>query len=335
MKAMAVMLLFLAPFVSSKEPEAIDVNIGNLTIGNPITYKNLTIFPLTRHLMPSTDYVSFDEAMRKNWLTIKEIDNGEVNAVQLKNSGDRVVFIMTGEMLSGAKQDRMVKDDILIPAKSDWLEVPVYCVEHGRWVSVSPAFKSSELMAPNELRNRARITEDQSEVWDAIASSQDRLGIASSTRTAQANYEDEATKAQITEYTKALGHVPRLTKNTVGICVTTGDRIICIDVFANNGLLMKYWSKLLKSYVLDAIHETESIVRKDEIQGLLDTLPHAHCVSVGTPGLGDLYKIENDFGKGSALIHKDKLVHMDFFVSDLPLDAEWRLDMRREQRLND
>jgi hypothetical protein len=329
------MLLLLAPLVASQEPEAIDANIAKLVIGNPITYKNLTIFPLTRHLMPSIDYVSFDEAMKYNWLTIKEIDNGEVNAVQLKNNGNKVVFIMTGEMLSGAKQDRMVKDDILIPAKSDWLEVPVYCVEHGRWVSVSPAFKSPELMAPNELRNRARITEDQSEVWDAIASSQDRLGIASSTRTAQANYEDEDTKAQIAEYTKALANMPRLTKNTVGICVTTGDRIICIDIFANNGLLMKYWNKLLKSYVLDAIHETKSVIEKAQIQGLLDALSHAHYASVGTSGLGDLYKIDTDFGKGSALVHKDRLVHMDFFVNDMPVDGELRLDLRREQRLND
>jgi hypothetical protein len=242
---------------------------------------------------------------------------------------------MTGEMISGAKQDRMLRDDVLIPPKSDWLRVAVYCVEHGRWVSVSSAFKSSELVVPNALRQRARITENQSQVWDEIASSQDRLGIASGTGTARANYEDEDTKKELTEYTKRFADIPKINTNTVGVCVTTGNRIICVDIFANNDLLIIYWHKLLKSYVMDAMHETKSTVQKTEIRGLLDALSHAHTVSIGTPGLGNLFKIETDFGKGSALVHRENLVHMDFFIEDLHDEPEWRLDIRRDQRLND
>lgn len=330
-----VMLILLAPSQIPDEPQLVKSDLANLAIGKPITYKNLTIFPLTRRFTPKTEYVTLDEAMKKDWLTIREIGGGEVNFVELRNNGNKVVFIMTGEMISGAKQDRMLKDDVLIPPKSEWLRVPVYCVEHGRWVTVSPAFKSSELMVPNALRQRARISENQSEVWDEITASQDRLGIVSRTGTAMANYEDEDTRKEIAEYTERFADMPKLAENTVGVCVTTGSRIICVDIFANNTLLMKYWNKLLKSYVMDAIHETKSNIHKAEIQGLLDALAHAHCVSTGTPGLGDLLEIETDFGKGSVLIHKANLVHMDFFPSDVFADPQWRLDMRRDQRLND
>ena len=330
-----IILMLLAPTEALKEPKAARSCLQNMVIGKPITYKNLTIFPLTRRFSPSTEYMTLDEAMKRGWLTIREAGGGEVNFVELKNTGNNVIFMMTGEMITGAKQDRMLRDDVLIPPKSDWLRVPVYCVEHGRWVSVSSSFKSSEHVAPNELRQRARITENQSEIWDAIASSQDRLGIAPSTGKVMANYEDEDTKKEISEYTRCFGNMPKLTNNTVGVCVTTGSRIICVDIFANNSMLVNYWSKLLKSYVMDAMHESKSVVEKTDVQDLLNALQHANYISIGTPGLGNLFNVETEFGKGSVLIHSGNLVHMDFFVSDVFTDPEWRLDMRREQRLND
>lgn len=330
-----VILMLLAPTKGLKEPKAARSWLQDMVIGRPITYKNLTIFPLTRRFSPDTEYMTLDEAMKRGSLTIREVGGGEVNFVELKNISNKVVFIMTGEMITGAKQDRMLRDDVLIPPKSNWLRVPVYCVEHGRWVAVSTSFKSSEHVAPNELRQRARITEDQSEVWDAIASSQDRLGIAPSTGKVMANYEDADTKKEIAGYTRCFGDLPRLTSNTVGVCVTTSSRIICVDIFANNNMLVKYWSKLLKSYVMDAMHESKSVVEKTDVQELLNILQHANYVSVGTPGLGNLFNVETEFGKGSTLIHSGNLVHMDFFVSDVFIDTDWRLDMRRDQRLND
>ena len=265
-----IMLMLVAqsqPFKGSKTAQSC---LQQLIVAQPVTYKNLTIFPLVSHRMAQTDYVTLDEAMKRNWLTIKEIGSGEVNFVELKNTGIKAVFIMTGEMISGAKQDRMIGEDILVPPKSGWLRIPVFCVEHGRWVKVSPAFKSSGLVVPNALRQQARITENQSRLWDEIASSQDRLGIESHTGTAMANYGDEKVQKAIEEYTTSFARVPRLAKNTVGVCVATGDRVICVDIFANNDLLMKYWHKLLKSYVMDALHGSKSIVRQDDVQDLLD-----------------------------------------------------------------
>jgi hypothetical protein len=338
MKAiLMVMFMVLTLNMPGNEPRTVNSYIEKLRIAKAITYKNLVIYPLTIQHMTKTDYVTLDEAMKKNWLTIREIGAGEVNHVELKNSGNKVVFIMTGEMLSGAKQDRMLREDLLIGPKSEWLRVPVYCVEHGRWISVSSTFKSSKECAPNALRQRARITEDQSEVWDAIASSQERLGITSGTSTVHANYEDEEIKKELATYTRHFGQLPELTKNTVGVVVATGNRVICVDVFANNDLITKFWSKLLRSYAMDALSEREPVVRKEDVEDLIRALAKANHVSVGTPGMGNLYRIDTDFGTGTALIHNDRVVHLDFFVDDMQDndDPQWRLDMRRDQRLND
>ncbi|UCD20220.1 MAG: hypothetical protein JSU64_03525 [candidate division WOR-3 bacterium] len=337
MKAtLMIALTVLVLQAPGRETKIINSYIGALKIAKPIVYKNLMIYPLTKAQGASLGYVTLDEAYARDWLTIREIGDGEVNHVELKNSGPRTVFIMTGEMLSGAKQDRMLREDVLVPPKSDWLRVPVYCVEHGRWVSTSPTFKSSKELVPNDLRQRARITENQSEVWDAIASSQERLGIASSTSTVHANYDDEEFKKEIQTYERHFGRLPELSRNTVGVVVVTGNRVICIDIFASNELINRYWNKLLRSYVMDALSEEKPVIGREDIQDLIQALSNTKQVSVGTPGLGNLYRIENDSGKGTALIHNGKVVHLDFFVDDSRDDGgQWRLDMRREQRLED
>lgn len=338
MKLIPLIMMCLAiPMITCGESEEVMAPLRTMKVGDPVRYKNLKIFPLTMRNMSNTDYITLDNAMKSNWLKIKEIGEGEVNSVELKNTGNKVVLIMTGEMLSGAKQDRMLREDVLVPPNSGWIRVPVYCVEHGRWVSVSSNFKSAKEVAPNQLRQRARITEDQSEIWNAIAASQDRMGIASGTSTVQANYQDERIKKELEEYTLHLGKLPRLTRNTVGVIVTAGERIICVDVFANNALLTEFWSKLLRSYIMDAIMTSEPVVAKKDVQALIDELNDARYSSIGTPGLGDLFEIVANSGKGNVLVHKGTVVHLDFFIDEFQdeVDAEWRLDLRRDQRLND
>ena len=338
MKGIApILLILLIPFLTSSTTEQVSSDLRGLKVADPIKYKNLMIFPLIAQAVKRSDYVTLDQAMEYGWLKIREIDGGEVNAVELKNAGDKIVFIMTGEMLIGAKQDRMLREDVLVPPKSGWLRIPVYCVEHGRWLSVSASFKSAGEFAPNELRSRAKITEDQSQVWDAITSSQERLGIYSGTSTVQANYQDERVKQELAEYTEHLEKVPRLNKNTVGIVAAAGGRIICVDIFADNDLLLKFWKKLIRSYVMDAMSEEKTAISKKKVFDLMDDLHNAKYVSVGTSGLGDLYKVETNLGKGTALVHNATVVHMDFFMDGAANtdDAELRLDLRREQRLND
>jgi len=107
-------------------------------------------------------------------------------------------------------------------------------------------------------------------------------------------------------------------------------------MFANNGLFNKLWKKLIKSYAMDAISGEKGIIEKDDIENFIEALEQANYVSTGTPGLGKLVKIESDFGKGSALIYKSAVVHMDFFPQDGIIDdGGLRLDIRRNQRLED
>ena len=336
---LALTLLFAVMCVSAQGGEAIITNyLQKARVGDALEYANLRIFPIiVNKVMSTQDYITMDEAMDRGWLKIKETGSGQVNFVELRNTGIQMVFLMTGEMISGAKQDRMLKEDVLIPPKSGWIRIPVYCVEHGRWTQVSTEFRSEKLLVPNALRQRAKISENQSEIWDEIAASQERMGIMSATGTVRSNYQDKKVENEIHEYIKRLQELPRLSKATIGVVVTTGNRIICFDMFANNGLLQKYWMKLIKSYAMDALTGGKAAIDKRYVEGFIEAIENAQYTSISTPGLGKLVEIDSDFGKGSALVYKSAVVHMDFFPTGVIRghDTELRLDFRREQRLDD
>jgi len=329
-------LMVMLAFPKAGEDEIVNY-LDNLKVGEPVRYKNLTIFPLlAKRIFSLHDYITLDQAIDKGWLKIREAGSGEVNFVEVKNNGPEPVFIMTGEMITGARQDRMLKEDLLLPTQSGWIRVPVFCVEHGRWTEVSHEFKSGGLLVPNTVREKAKMTESQTEVWDEIAASQDRLGISAGTGTVNANYEDEEVKKALAEYTDKFIKIPKLSKATIGVVVVTGNQIIGFDMFANNSLLDKLWPKLIKSYCIDAISGRPGEIYKDDIEELIEALKDAKFVSTGTLGFGKLIKIESELGQGSALVHKTAVVHMDFFPGDdiTYHDSKLRLDFRRDQRLN-
>lgn len=340
MKKEIFILIASLVLLSAKEPVRVVENyIHRLSIGSPVEYKNLRIYPLKMTAgIELDDFITLDEAMDKGWLKIREVGSGAVNTVEIKNNGDDPVFILTGEMITGAKQDRMIKADVLLPPNSGWVKVEVYCVEHGRWVEVSKEFKSGGFVVPNVVRQRAKLSESQSEVWAEVARTQDKLGIISNTGAVRANYEDKNVKNAVEDYFKVFEKIPSLSKSTIGVVVTTGNRIICLDIFASNRLFNKLWKKLIKSYAMDAIDGEKSSITKDQVKYFIESIYDAKFVSVSTPGLGSLLTIKSDSGKGSALVYENTVVHMDFFPDENNLidrDSNLRLDFRRDQRLNE
>ncbi len=336
MSRQILVLIISVVLLFAKPPEkAVERYLEAIKIGSSVEYKNLKIFPLEISTpLTLKDFTTLDEAMDKGWLKIREVGSGEVNNVEIKNNGKEPVFILTGEMITGAKQDRMIKADVLLPPNSGWVKIEVYCVEHGRWVSVSEEFKSGGLVVPNTVRQSAKVNESQSEVWAEVARTQDRLGVASGTGTVRANYEDKEVQKSVEDYAKGFERIPKLSKSTVGIVVTTGNRIICLDLFASNDLLNILWKKLIKSYAMDAIQGEKSTITKQDIESFINSFEDAKYVSTGTPGLGSLLAIQSDIGKGSALVYDNTVIHIDFFPSEQSIidDSGLRLDFRRDQR---
>ncbi len=89
-------------------------------------------------------------------IEVKELtEGGNVNTIHINNKGEVPVLILDGEEIQGAKQNRMVNATIMLfPVQET--EVPVSCVEQGRWRYDSPVFDKSENFGYNSLRLKGR-----------------------------------------------------------------------------------------------------------------------------------------------------------------------------------
>ena len=107
--------------------------VGGARIGEPACYKNLAVFPLFGSRLRQADYLTLDEALEQKCSEVTEVsEGGSVPELKFVNSGARPVFLLDGEQLIGAKQNRVLNLSILV-AGGKTIIIPVSCVEAGRW----------------------------------------------------------------------------------------------------------------------------------------------------------------------------------------------------------
>jgi hypothetical protein len=260
-----------------------------------------------------------DEAIRSGQLRVQEKDGGEVNTVRVRNSGKTYVFGMAGEIVSGAKQDRMLQNDILLPPGSGWLDVPVFCTEHGRWTGSTMQFGSKGQMVAGRVRERAAKTASQSEVWAEVDAARRDLRVETPTGAFAKVYEEPTVQRQVDAYTAKLDRVPDAAPDASGVLVAIGSEVVCVDAFGSAELFRKMWPKLLRSYVIDAVsHTPKGRLSTKEAQSFLRTAASGELSNRPTIGAGTLQRIDALNATGSALVFGKQVVHLDLFPGSAP-----------------
>jgi len=121
-------------------------------VGRKQVYKNMAVYPLLSDYSLSLEYILLDEALGSGVIEVTEVDNhGAVPNLKVHNKSQRMVLILDGEELVGAKQNRIVNTTILIAAGAT-VVIPVSCVEQGRWSYNTPWFHSEERIMPSRMR---------------------------------------------------------------------------------------------------------------------------------------------------------------------------------------
>ena len=107
---------------------------GNLTIDDAQVSGALAIFPVRdtgRHTDPD-DYLPLTDALEMGLVRITEVsEGGSIPTLRLENRAKLPVLAVQGEELQGAKQNRTLNATIL--AAPGVIDIPVTCVEAGRW----------------------------------------------------------------------------------------------------------------------------------------------------------------------------------------------------------
>ena len=163
---------------------------GEWRLLEPISYENLTVFPVAAASQRDTSgFQTLEEGLSSGNVLVQEQgtdtmirDRGDglrpvvrnyggpsVNQLVLVNRGKRPLILLAGELVSGGKQDRVIAKDRIVPPGGEPLPLDVFCVEHGRWSAGSKFTSASTIVHPS-VREQAAVTQKQTSVWDSVMS---------------------------------------------------------------------------------------------------------------------------------------------------------------------
>jgi len=293
-------------------------------LGDPKSTGGLTLIPVF-HEGPASDYVLFSEAIACGNVRISEVDDyGDVPVLTVENRADHPLLLVQGEIFAGMKQSRVINATVMV-APGSTVEIPVSCVEAGRWheetseahrgeFNLSPRVRAQ--MAPEvayNLRTSGSYEADQSAVWDGVAACLDESGVASPTN----SYSDLGRQRRV-EIEKFLSGVEPL-PGQKGAVAFVGKQPVCMDVFDRSSTLAMLWSGLVGSYFADAVAATPggehlAVSRTSEFLGCVQTAQATQHAGVG---LGHNVVMTQAAVSGNALVMGDAVVHLAAFMEDI------------------
>jgi hypothetical protein len=277
-------------------------------VGEGRAFAGLTVVPLFGSETPALEYVGLDEAGARGFAVTEVDESGSVGTLRVKNPLDELVLLYEGEELVGAKQNRILARTILVEARSA-LEIPVACVEQGRWSFRSRQFAPAPRAAYPELRRarHASGTIDQGEIWCNVAAKQARFHSYSPTGAAESLYHDQ--RATLDEYVEAL---PRL-DGQAGALIGIAGELVCLDYVGRSDVFAGLYLKLLRGYALDAIERpVEKRLRRRAVERFLAAIREAARRREPALALGEEARLRGR-AVGSVLEHAGEVVALIAF----------------------
>ncbi len=308
--------------------QIVDQAVG-VRIRAPTNFKNLTVFPLMGIQGVAADYLTLDEALSQKLAIITEVsEGGSVPELKFVNSGDKKVFLLDGEELVGAKQNRVLNLSIMVPAGKT-LVVPVSCVERGRWHHRSREFASAPRAhyAEGRARKMAQVSasmkasghrySDQGEVWHHINEKFERFRSSSPTSAMSDIFEQQS--ARLEDYVTSF--VP--SADQVGAVFAIDGSVVGLEIFDSPETLRKLFAKLLRSYGLDALDRAQwdsvekpacKIPTKEDINTFLRQVTGAKQEEFPALGEGQDLRLSGPGLTGAALMVDGHVVHLSAFA---------------------
>ncbi len=308
---------------------SISEELKSITVGDPTHFGNLTIFPLLRPC-PEREhpgYLLLDEAIAQGTARVTELGGGSVPEICFENRAEMPVLLLDGEELIGAKQNRTVNLTVLAPAKQT-IVIPVSCVEAGRWRMEALDFQPARHVMYSRVRaaRAAQVTcsmatsgsrrSDQSAVWEEIAANSERLGGASPTQAMSALYDRHA--ISIEAYLRAFAW----TERQAGLLFGIGRQTLGLDLLDHPETMRKFFSKLLRSYALDAVEAAHSTpVRAADASAFLAGIAQCSPISQPAVGVGKDLRFAGQGVSGGALWADERYIHLCGFTQDVSREA--------------
>jgi hypothetical protein len=292
---------------------------------DPTRFRNLTIFPLIEETGTQPDYLTLDEALAAKAAKITEVGSGgSVPELRFINESGKRVFLLDGEEVIGAKQNRVFNVSIMAPA-GNTIILPVSCVEAGRWSHRSAEFASAprSMYAEGRASKMAYVTENmkasgrkasnQGAVWDDIRAKFGKFATSSPTSAMSDLYSQQSVRLE--DYVRSFTPLP----DQIGAVFAMDGEIIGLELFDSAETFRKLFPKLVRSYGLDALSsrggETPDtpVPSKAAVADFLKSVANAKVSTFAGVGEGEDLRLEAEGLTGAALAVDDRIVHLSAF----------------------
>jgi hypothetical protein len=300
---------------------AVQVVLAAARLGAPLHHRNLTVFPIHLDDTPDPAYDLLRDALDRGDVEVGELaGTGSVPRVSLVNHGARPVLVPEGEIITGAKQNRVVNLTVLIAARSTYV-LPVSCVERGRWHAVSTRFSSGRHAHP-ELRaakiasvNASRRSghgsvSDQGRVWDDV----DRAAAALRVDSATSSLTDVLDGAG--ERVEAFRAAIALPPDACGFVAGSGANVVGLDLFGAPSVMARVAASLADAYFTQASWDgrVRRATKEVEARAFLDRVASGLHPSAEQTSAGVELEVDAPGLTGTALAFDGALCHLAAFA---------------------
>jgi len=244
----------------------------------------------------SFEYISMSRAIQGKFIDVMEVsESGSVNDLNVINNSEHFVFMSDGDILSGAKQNRVLNTSVLVAPKSK-IRIPVSCVEQGRWGYSSSKFRETDYTAPSFMRSRkAKDVKEslksgknydakQGEVWAEVSNYSKSYSIDSDT----SNLSDifDSKKDDFDNFINEF----KIETESNGIAIFINNKLLNIEIFNRTDIYKDYFNKLLKGAYFEAfmlkpaehkLTEAEAIYKTSDFLDKTETLTYEEHPGVG------------------------------------------------------
>ena len=247
---------------------------GDIQCLPPVVYKNLQVFLLTGDAAANDkEYITLNEAMQKKY--VKVVEKGTVNELAIINLSDKYVYINSGEIVKGGKQDRTISNDVIVGPSQDTIPIASFCVESGRWTKRGNEDEgkfsvSTKAVSTRKQKLAAKYYKNQSQVWGKVSEQQNKLNAnlekhydiedaevrsGESSSSLQLTLENKILDTVKTEFDNAFAGLLEGKNKVLGFAYVINGELYGIELYNNYKLFRDLWEKHKEAVILEAITE--------------------------------------------------------------------------------
>lgn len=222
-------------------------------VGRGFRFGNLDWFPVwTDEALKPRGYTT---SFRAGTVKVSELPVAKVSGIQIENVSSTGVLLLEGTLLEGGLQHRALTRSVFIEANQA-LELPVVCIEEGRWAGSSNQNIGSKL-APARVRaamrgmsrgsnNVVQADADQTKVWDEIQNYQQKLAAPNRT----GSY--ALMRDQIDQNQPVLPN-PEALAGQRGVIVAINGQPVALELFDHPDTLSERLDAIVRGYLPDSM----------------------------------------------------------------------------------